>query len=108
MSMGVYNLIGLRFHGRFYTGVISQCHQKLVSKVSVGVCIQIVGRMITTWDELFLKIIVSFDVLVIRKKVLSESINRIDTRIDVVVEVLEFQISVAFEFCINEEFIEFW
>ena len=37
-----------------------------------------------------------------------ESSRRIDTYIDVVVESLELQSSVNFEFCIDEEFIEFW
>ena len=47
----------------------------------------------------------SFDGLVSSKKVFSESSNFIVTHIDVVVEVLEVQISLAFEFCINEDFI---
>ena len=50
----------------------------------------------------------SFDGLLIRKKVFSESIHRIEIHIDVVVEVLEVHFSVAFEFCIDEELIEFW
>ena len=41
------------------------------------------------------------------KKFFLESSNRIETNIDVVVEVLEFQISVIFELCLHEEFIEF-
>ena len=44
----------------------------------------------------------SFDVLVINKKVFSEFIHRINTHLDVVVEVLEFHISVAFELCLDE------
>ena len=44
----------------------------------------------------------SFDGLVIRKKVFSESSHRIETHLDVVVEVLEFHISVAFELCLDE------
>ena len=46
-----------------------------------------------------------FDGLVIRKKVLLEYINRIDTHIDVVVEVIEVHRSVAFELCLDEEII---
>ena len=46
-----------------------------------------------------------FDGLVIRKKVLLKSSHRIETHINVVVEVLEVQISAAFEFYIDEEFI---
>ena len=38
-----------------------------------------------------------FDGLVIRKKVLLESSNCIETYIDMVVEVIKFQISVFFE-----------
>ena len=49
-----------------------------------------------------------FDGLVIRDKVLSEYSHRIKTHLDVVVEVLEVNISVYFELCIGEEFIEFW
>ena len=73
MSMVVDNLVGLRFHGIFCIGVISQCHQHLVSKVIVGLCIPIIGRERTIWDELFFKLIVYFDGIITRKKVLSES-----------------------------------
>ena len=45
---------------------------------------------------------VSFDGLVNRKKVLSESSHHIETRLYVVVEVIEIQISVAFELCLDE------
>ena len=61
-----------------------------------------IGRVITIWDEVFCKIRVSFDVLVTRKEVFSESSHHIDTHIDVVVEVLEIQISVAFDFFLDE------
>ena len=64
--------------------------------------------MITIWDELFFKLRVSFDVLVIKKNFLSDSSHSIYTHLDVVVEVIEFNISVAFDFCIDEELIEFW
>ena len=47
----------------------------------------------------------SFDVLVSRKKVFSESSCRIETRLDVVVEVLEVQVGVDFGLCIDKEFI---
>ena len=53
------------------------------------------------WDEVFLKLRVSFDKLVSRNKVLSESSHRIDTHIDLLVEVLESQSSVAFELCLD-------
>ena len=60
------------------------------------------------WDEVFFKLGVSFDGLLIIKKIFSESSYRIKTHLDVVVEALEVQISVAFGLCIDEEFIEFW
>ena len=49
-----------------------------------------------------------FDGLVIRKKVFSESSHCIETYLDVVVEVIEVQSSVDFEFCLDEDFIELW
>ena len=57
------------------------------------------------WDEVFSKLRVSFDGLVISKKVFLESSNSIETYIDLVVEVLEVHSSVSFELCINEESI---
>ena len=66
-----------------------QCHQQRVSKGSVDLCIPRIGRVTTIWDEVFFKLRVSFDELVIRKKVFSESSHCIETRLDVVVEVLE-------------------
>ena len=58
--------------------------------------------MITIWDELFCKLIVSVDVLVTRKNIFSESSNRIETHLGVVVEVLKLQISVSFELCLDD------
>ena len=49
----------------------------------------------------------SFDVLVIGKKVFLESRHRIYKHLDSFVEFLDLQISVNFELCIDEEFIEF-
>ena len=49
----------------------------------------------------------SFDGLIIRKKVFLESSNRIETNIAIAVEVLEAKSSVAFEFCIDEDFMEY-
>ena len=57
------------------------------------------------WDALFWKLRVSFDGLVTRKKVLSESSYRIDKNIGVVVGVFEVHSSVSFEFCLDEYFI---
>ena len=50
----------------------------------------------------------SFDGLVIKNKVLLESICRIERHLDVVVEVLEVHKIVDFQLCPDEEFIEFW
>ena len=79
-----------------------------MSKGSVGLCITGIGRVRSIWDEVFFKLIVSFDGLVIRKRVLSESSHLIETHLDVVVEVLEVQNSLDFELCLDEELIEFW
>ena len=48
-----------------------------------------IGRVMNIWDELFFKLRVSFDGLVTSKKVFSESSHRIETHLDVFVEVLE-------------------
>ena len=45
------------------------------------------GRVIPIWNEVFCTLRVSFDGLVTRKEVLSEYIHRIETHVDVVVEV---------------------
>ena len=63
--------------------------------------------MITIWDEVLFKLRVSFDGLVIRKEVFSESSHRIETHLDLVKEVLEIQSSVYFELCLDEDLIEF-
>ena len=60
------------------------------------------------WDELFCKLRVSFDLLVTSKEVFLESSHRIESHIDVVVEFLDIQSSVSFEFYLDEELIEFW
>ena len=59
-------------------------------------------------EKVFFKLRVSFDGLLIRKEVFSESINRIETHFDVVIEIIEIQSSVSFEFCLDEELTEFW
>ena len=51
--------------------------------------ITIIERVITIWDKVFCKLRVSFDGLIPRKKFFSEYGNRIETHLDVVVEVLE-------------------
>ena len=63
--------------------------------------------MITIWYKVLFKTRVSFDGLVSRKKVFSESSHRIETHIEVSVEVIEVQINVAFKLCLDEDLIEF-
>ena len=65
-------------------------------------------EVITIWDEVFFKIRVYFDGMISRKKVFSESSHRIDTHIDVVVEVIEVHSSVSFGLYLDEDFIDFW
>ena len=77
-------------------------------KGSVYLDIPIIGMVIAIWDEVFLKLIVSFDGLVSSKKVLSEYSHRIETHIDVVVEILEVHSIIAFELCLDEKFIDFF
>ena len=64
--------------------------------------------MIAIKEKVFFKLRVSFDGLVIRKKVFSESSHPIERHLDVVKEVLGIHISVSFEFCLDEELIESW
>ena len=64
--------------------------------------------MIAIWDKVFFKLRVSFDGMLIRKEVFYDSSHRIERHLDVVKEVLEIQISVSFEFYLDEELIEFW
>ena len=59
-----------------------------MSKGSVYLNIPGIGRVIAIRDKVLFKLRVSFDGLVIRKKVFPESIRRIETQIDVSVEVM--------------------
>ena len=61
--------------------------------------------MIEIWDEVFFKLKVYFDGMITRKEVFSDSSHRIESILDVVIEVIEIQISVSFEFCLDEEII---
>ena len=79
-----------------------------MSKVILYLNIPRIVRVITILDELFFKISVSFDVIVISNKVFLESSYNIETYLDEVVEVLEVQSSLVFYFCLDEKFIEFW
>ena len=67
-----------------------------------------VGDVIAIWDKSLFKLRFLVDGQVIRKKVYLESIHRIERHLDVVIEVLEIQSSVSFEFCLDEELIEYW
>ena len=51
---------------------------------------------------------ISFDGIVSSKKLFSQSINRIKIHFDVIVEDIEVQISVSFEFYLDEEFVKCW
>ena len=66
-----------------------------------------IGRVIAIWGKVFFKIRVSFDGLVIRKKVFSKSIHQIETHLDVFVEILEVQIIFYFVLFLDEYLIEF-
>ena len=57
--------------------------------------------MITIWDEVLCKLRLSFDGLVTRKEVFSESSHRIESHLDVVVEVLDIQSIVSFDLCLD-------
>ena len=67
-----------------------------------------VGDVIAIWKKAFFKIRVLLDGKVIRKKVYLESSHRIERHLDEVIEVLEIQSSVYFEFSLDEELIESW
>ena len=108
MSMSAGNLVSLRCHGRFYTVFISKFHQQWVHKGIAYLNIPIRGRVITIWDEVFWKLRVSVDRLVIRKKVFLEFSHCIETYFDMVVEVLKLWSIVAFEICLDEDLIEYW
>ena len=54
------------------------------------------------WDEVFFKLRVYFDGLVIRKKVLLGSSPYIETHLVVVVEFFEFYNSAAFKVCLDD------
>ena len=77
MRMSVDNLVDLKCNLVIYIGIIFQGHQKGLAKITVVICVPIIGRVRTIGDELFLKIRVSFDGILRRKKVFSESSHRI-------------------------------
>ena len=102
MSMGIDNLVGMSCHVIFYIGFVSQCHKQLVSKGSVSMCIPIIVRVREIWEIVFFKLGFPFDGLVSSKNVLLDSSYRIETHIDVVLEVIEVHSSVFFELFIDE------
>ena len=69
MSMGGDKLVSLRCNGMFYTGVIFQGLQQWLYKVTVDLCIQIIGTMRERWYKVFLKLRVYFGGILSRKKV---------------------------------------
>ena len=79
-----------------------------MSKGSVYLDIPVIGRVIAIWDEVLFKLRVYFDGLVDRKEIFSESSHRIESHLDVVIEVLDIHSSVYFELCLDEDLIEFW
>ena len=64
--------------------------------------------MIAIWDEVFFKIRAYFYGMVTRKELLLESSHRIESHLDMVVEVIEFHSIVSFELFLDENLIEFW
>ena len=64
-----------------------------------------VGAAIGIWDNVFFKIRVLVDGQVSRKDFFSESSHRIERHLDVVIEILEIQSSVSFEFYLDKELI---
>ena len=79
-----------------------------MSKGSLYLDIPGIGRVILIWYEVFFKLRVSLGVLVTRKEFFSDYSHRIEAHLDVVIEVLDIQISVSFDLCLDEELIEYW
>ena len=67
-----------------------------MSNIAVGISIIIIGRVIIIWDKVLFKLRVSFDGLLSRKRVFSESSHHIDRHLDVVLEFIEVQSSAVF------------
>ena len=74
-------------------------------KGSLGLNIPIIGRVITIWYEVLFKLRAYFDGLVSREKAFADFSHRIETHIDVIVEVHEAQSSVSFYLCLDDELI---
>ena len=67
-----------------------------------------IGRVLMIWDKAFFKIRVSCDGQLIRNKAYLESSHCIERHLDVVIEFLEIQSSISFEFYLDEYLIESW
>ena len=106
--MRVDNLVGLRCHGLFYTGLICNGNRKQVFKLIVCLWIPRKVRVRRIWHKVFFKLGVSFDELVSRKKILWMSSHRIQTHLDVFVAIIEFHIIVSFNLYLDYYFIGFW
>ena len=76
-----------------------------MSKGNVVLFIPRIGRVNTIWGEVFFKLRVSFNVLLSRKKFFLDSSRFIETHIDVVLEVIVVQSSVAYELCLDKDFV---
>ena len=74
----------------------------------VYLAISFEGDVIGFWDNVFFKIIVLLDGQEIRKEMFSEFSYHIESHLDVVIEILEIQSSVSFEFYLDEELIKYW
>ena len=85
---------------------------RLLKGSDQGKCMSVHWNSIKVEHDLaliiFVKFGVLFDLMVCRKEVFSESIHRIETHLDLFLEIIEVQSSIAFELCIYEQFISFW
>ena len=79
-----------------------------MSKGVVYLAITGVGAVIGIRENVFFKISFLLDGQVIKKELLSKSSHRIERHLDVVIEILEIQSSVSFEFYLDEELIKSW
>ena len=79
-----------------------------MSKGVVYLAIPGVGAVIGIWDNVFFKIRVLVDGQVIMEEFFSESSHCIERHLDVVIEILEIQSGVSFEFYLDEELIKSW
>ena len=86
MILGCDNLLWLRCHGGLDSDVIFQGLQKEVTKGSLFLFVSIIVRLRTIWNEVLVKLGVSFDGILISKVLLLESIQPIETNMYMVLE----------------------